>query len=93
MTGIGLKDKIRINPIVLATDVDGEVVMMDAERGAYYGLNAIGSDIWNRLIESTVVADLCGDLARTYDAPAEQIEAETLELLHLLAEKNLVVIG
>lgn len=93
MTGIGLKDKIRINPVVLATDVDDEVVMMDAERGAYYGLNAIGSDIWNRLIEPMVVADLCRDLAQAYDAPTEQIEEETLELVRLLAEKNLVLVG
>ncbi|MBX9633992.1 MAG: PqqD family protein [Magnetospirillum sp.] len=91
MTGIGLNHKIRNNPIILATDVDGEVVMMDAERGAYYGLNAIGSDIWNRLSEPMEVADLCRDLALAYDAPAEQIQAETLELLSLLAEKNLVV--
>lgn len=93
MMEIGLKDKIRINPVVLATDVDGEMVMMDAERGSYYGLNAIGSDIWNRLAEPTVVADLCSDLSRAYDAPAERIEAETLELLRLLAEKNLVLVG
>jgi len=91
--GIGLNDRIRINPIVLATDVDGEVIMMDAERGAYYGLNAVGSDIWNRLTEPMVVADLCGILARAYDAPADRIEAETLELVQVLAEKNLVLVG
>jgi hypothetical protein len=93
MSNISLTDRIRANPSMLATEVDGETVMMDAERGTYYGLNAVGSDIWNRLAEPMVVSELCADLARSYDAPAGQIEAETLDLLRSLAEKNLVLIG
>ena len=34
---------------VLATEVGGEMVMMDVEKGVYFGLDPIGTDIWKRL--------------------------------------------
>lgn len=93
MAKLGLDDWVCINPAVLIADVEGEVVMMDVDRGAYFTLNPVGSHIWRRLGERTQLAALCRDLAQEFDAPAERIEAETLALVQELAEKSLVVVA
>ncbi len=38
---------------IVASDIDGETVMMSIENGEYYGLDDIGSRIWE-LIEKPV---------------------------------------
>lgn len=93
MAKLGLDDWVSINPAVLIADVEGEVVMMDVDHGAYFTLNRVGSHIWRRLGERTQLAALCRDLAREFDAPVQQIEAETLALIQELSEKNLVVVA
>jgi hypothetical protein len=36
------------SPSVFITEVGGEIVMLSIERGRYFGLDQIGSDIWKR---------------------------------------------
>lgn len=71
----------------LSTQIDDEMVLMSIERGNYYGLDAIATDIWKRLEQPLTVSDLCGALVEEYDADAETILRDVLALLeHLLDE-------
>lgn len=75
---------------VLATEVDGEMVMMDVEKGLYFGLDAIGTDVWKRLEAPATAGELAAALSRDYDAEADAIERDVLDLLASLAEQGLV---
>lgn len=75
---------------LLAADVDGEMVMMDVETGVYFGLDAIGTDIWKRIEAPVTVADLAAGLAGDYDAAPETIERDVLALLTDMAARGLV---
>lgn len=72
------------------SQVDNELVMIDLDSGEYYGLNAIASDIWQRLAEPVRVADLCADLLQCYDVEAERCEQEVLALLRKMQEKRML---
>lgn len=72
------------------SQVDNEWVMIDLDSGEYYGLNAIASDIWQRLAEPVLVADLCADLLQRYDVEAERCERELLALLRQMQEKHML---
>jgi hypothetical protein len=72
------------------SQVDKEWVMIDLESGEYYGLNAIASDIWQRLAEPVLVADLCADLKQRYDVETERCEREVLALLRQMQEKHML---
>lgn len=88
------QDRIVADGDVLSTEVDGEVLMMDVDSGNYYGLDAIGSEIWRRLATPTEVAALCGQLEEEFDAPAAVIRRDVLALLDRLLEKKLIrVVG
>jgi hypothetical protein len=76
---------------VMASPVDNELVMMDLERGVYYGLDRIGADIWNRLAAPMAVADLCAQLMQTYEVDQATCEADVLAVLNEMAANGLLV--
>ncbi len=80
-------------PPVLSTEVEGEVVMMDMESGLYYGLDAVGSDIWRRLETPATVADLAAALSGTYAADPGAIGRDLSAFLLRMAEHGLVKLG
>ena len=75
---------------MLSTEVEGELVMMDVENGVYFGLDAIGTDIWKRLETPTTAAELVSDLSHDYEADTAIIERDVLALLDDLAGRGLV---
>jgi hypothetical protein len=75
---------------VIGTEVDGEFVLMSIEDGKYFGLDAIGSEIWRRL-ESPKSADvLTAELKAHFDGDPATIVLETRQFLDKLAESGLV---
>ncbi len=91
-TKITLQTVIRQKQGQVAADVDDEVVMMNLERGNYYGLNAVGSRIWKLLKEPMSVADLCRQLQQEYRVEPEQCRQDVLELLEQLNAETLLEI-
>lgn len=75
---------------IMASPVDDELVMMDMERGVYFGLDAVGADIWNRLAAPLAVADLCEQLMREYDVDRATCEADVLAVLNEMADNGLL---
>lgn len=75
---------------VFVSEIDGELVMMSTENGAYYNLDPIGTDVWNRIAEPTEVEGLCRALSAEYDADPDIIRRDVLALLDRMAEKGLI---
>lgn len=81
------------SPTPLSAEVQGDVVLMSLERGQYYGLDDIASDIWRRLESPRSVADLCAALAADYSADAATIQTDVLALLEQMLGYGLIVLG
>lgn len=78
------------SPAVLTAEVDGEIVMMSIERGRYFGLDDIGSDIWKRLDTPCSFTELVDRLAGDYAADRATIAADVRALLGRMAEQDVV---
>jgi len=78
------------SPSVVAAEVDGEIVMMSIEKGRYFGLDDIGSDIWKRIEQPCSFAALVDALAADYDSDRATIEADVTALLTGMAEQDVV---
>lgn len=74
----------------LAADVGGELVLMSVERGKYYGLDAVSTDVWGRLERPITVGELCDALICDYLGETSQIERDVISLLERLAEQDLL---
>lgn len=67
-------------------DVGGQTVMLDAEAGSYFGLNATATHIWGLLAEPRTVAEVAADLPRHFAvAPAAAAAAAEAFLADLAA--------
>lgn len=76
----------------LASAIDDEVVMFDADAGKYYGLNSVAAKVWNMLEEPLKVGEICDKLTKEYDVEKEKCLDEVLGFLPELLEKGLIEI-
>ena len=89
-TALSLSSLVRWSDDQLAATVDQEIVILSVERGFYYGLDDIGSEIWQQMATPVSVGALCDALAAKYDADRATIEHDVLALLETLVAEGLV---
>ena len=63
---IQLENAISRNPEIDATDLDGEVVMMNLEKGQYFMMNEVGSRIWEIINEPIKVSSVINKLLEEF---------------------------
>src|SRR5437870_3241545 len=68
-----------------------DVLLFNMDDGSYYALNEVGNRIWDLCDGTHRVEQLVGMLAKEYNATAEMIETDVLELLEDLRRQNLIV--
>ncbi|MDD5170350.1 MAG: lasso peptide biosynthesis PqqD family chaperone [Syntrophales bacterium] len=69
---------------IVASDIDDEKVMMSIEKGRYYGLDPIGSRVWELIEKPVKVVDLIDALLLKYDVDRETCERDVLAFLEEL---------
>lgn len=87
---INLETRLKRRPDLVASNMDGETVMLDMESGQYFGMDAIGSVIWDKLQMPTSVADLCHALQAEFEVDAKTCEQDVSEFLQELVENGLL---
>lgn len=77
---------------VVSETIDGEVVIVNLQKGDYYSLLETATDIWNRIEQGTSKEDLIKDLLQYYDAPAQEINEAVDRFLSILQTENLIAV-
>ncbi|MEM9472963.1 MAG: PqqD family protein [Pseudomonadota bacterium] len=83
---------IRTSQLPAAELGPDDTVLLDAERGVYYGLEGPAHQIWEKLSEEITLDDICTSLIEEYDVERGQCEADTRDFLAELIENGLVKI-
>ncbi|NWF35530.1 lasso peptide biosynthesis PqqD family chaperone [Mariprofundus sp. KV] len=84
---------IRRNPEIVHSDMDGETVMMSVNEGNYYGLNGVGSQIWDLLEQEMSVDAICTELLSRFDVEEEQCRSEVLAFLDEMVSSKVIEIA
>ena len=87
-----LETIVERNHEIDATDLDGEKVMMDLDKGQYFMLNGVGGDIWELTEKPISVKNIIESLRKEYEVNAEECEHAVKEFLHNMHHANLVMI-
>jgi len=77
---------------VHAKRFDDEVVILDLERGVYFGLDDVGATMWEAFVAGKSPAEVAETLAGTYETSREQLELDACALAGRLADAGLVAI-
>ncbi len=72
--------------------LDGDTVILHLGSGTYYGLNDVGSTIWNLIQEPRTIEEIHDRLLQEYEADAGECERDLLNLLDDLSKAGLVEI-
>ena len=87
---VTLESAISIPQGVLFRNVEGEAVLLNTETGKYFGLDEVGTRMWTLLTQHGRVAPAYRALLEEYDAPAEQLQKDLLDLVAQLAAHGLL---
>jgi hypothetical protein len=71
-------------------EVDGTIVMMSLRQGKYYGLDGVGSRIWQLIASPRKVSELCEALGTEFDVEPAVCERDVIEFLEELAREGLI---
>ena len=74
-------------------DVVEDVVMLDVEKGQYFGAENTGAHIWRLFEQPVTVAVACDQMMDDYDVDRETCEAEVLSFVTQLHEAGLVEVA
>jgi hypothetical protein len=73
-------------------EVDGEVVVLHVERGTCYGLNRVGSRVWQLMAAPIPITNIVSTIRNEFDDVPENCERDVLELLDGLRLEGLIEI-
>jgi hypothetical protein len=75
---------------VIAQKASNDFLLFNMDDGNYYSLNDIGGRIWELCDGTHSVSELVVAVAAEYDAPAEVLEKDIVELLEGLQNGKLI---
>lgn len=70
---------------------ESTLVLLDLDTGEYYALNEVGGRVWELCDGVRSVSEVMATIRDEYEAPAETIEADVLEVLGELTDEGLLV--
>ncbi len=87
---IPLTSNITISTEVLSQEVEGETVLLDLQSESYFGLDKVGSRIWQLLQEYNELQKVFDIMHEEYDVDAKQLENDLNELIENLLDAKLI---
>jgi hypothetical protein len=85
-----LASRVTIPPDVLFRRLEDELVLLELTRGVYFGLDPIGTRIWQLLGEERTLRDVLAILVEEYDVEAGQGAEDVLDLVRQLQAQGLL---
>jgi hypothetical protein len=74
----------------VSCDIGGETAILHLTSGIYYGLDAIGTRIWDLMQRPITVAELEAILLEEYDVEADRLASDLRELCEKLVTARLI---
>ena len=81
---------ISASPNQVSGVLNGETVLLSSTTNLYYGLDPVGSRIWELIQEPKRISAICDQLALEFDVDPLVCEHDTRELLAKMLEADLV---
>jgi len=84
--------KVAIPEDVVFRDLAGEAVILNLVSGTYFGLNEVGTRIWNLLAEHGSTEQVLASVLAEYEVEEAQLRQDLEALLQALTEKGLILV-
>jgi hypothetical protein len=78
-------------PHVFHQEVEGETVLLDSEKELYYALDAVGTRVWQLLVEEREMEAVTALMLAEFEVDEATLRADLHDLLERLRAAGLVV--
>jgi hypothetical protein len=82
--------KVKISKEVLSQEIHGETVLMDLASEQYFGLDVVGTRVWQLLQEGKSREQLLAVMLEEFEVGREQLESDIASLLEKLISAGLI---
>ena len=89
---IDLDQRVTLSTEVLSQEVSGETVLLDLESENYFGLDEVGTRIWQLLKEDGNLRTVFNTLLAEYDVEEDRLAQDLNNLLNEISELGLITL-
>jgi len=90
---VTISQQLKPSPDVLFQEIAGEAVLLDLASEQYFGLDPVGTRIWQLLGEDGRLEHVLSVLCAEYSVEPSRLQADLLVLANELATAGLVVVA
>jgi hypothetical protein len=91
-TSLDLSMRVIPSPDVLVQELDGEAVLLNLESERYFGLDDVGTRVWQHVLEHRLLGRVCEEMQKEYDVDAPTLRADVLHLVEALIDAGIVTV-
>lgn len=92
-TGIPtLASRVRVNDDVLFQELQDEAVLLNLKSGVYFGLDPVGTRIWQLLTERELLSEVAPAIVAEFDVAEDRCASDLLALVADLEQQGLVTV-
>lgn len=92
MSDISLDSRVAIHADAVFRELDGEAVILQLDEGMYFGLDPVGTRLWQLIEAHGTLRPVLEAALTEFDVTPDVLEHDLLDLVSTLAEKRLVVV-
>ena len=89
---ISLDSRVAIHEDAVFRELDGEAVILQLDAGMYFGLDPVGTRLWQLIETHGALRPVLDAALSEFDVAPDVLEQDLLDLVSTLVEKRLVVV-
>jgi hypothetical protein len=89
---MNLDQTIILSPDVISQEVSGETVLLDLESENYFGLDEVGTRVWQLIKETSDLGAIYNTLLKEYEVEEQRLQTDLDALLGEIAGLGLVTL-
>lgn len=74
----------------VAANLDGEVAILDLDKGLYFGLQNVGAHVWETLQEPRSVTEICTSVVAHFEVEPDICRMDVMKFLVELQELGMI---
>ncbi len=90
---MNFNQNLTISKDLLSQEISGETVLLDLNSESYFGLDEVGTRIWQLLQEHGNVQKIYDTLLEEYDVDAQLLKKDLEEIITKLNETGLITLN
>jgi hypothetical protein len=90
---ISFNARVLVPRDILVSELAGESVILNLNSECYFGLDQMGTRMWNALTKAASIQDAYEALLAEYDVPEDKLRQDLTELVSRLLDQGLLEVA